>query len=134
MDRAHKTHEDMATLPWIVAVDFDGTLVEDRYPHIGEVNAELVEDLKEAKSLGHKIILWTCRVGKYLTDAVEVCEKLGLKFDAVNCNIEEVQEMFGHDTRKVYANLYIDDKATFEKFHNGLRYQRREHYESTEAI
>lgn len=134
MDKAHKTHEEMSMLPFIIAVDFDGTIVEDSYPQIGEVNAELVYDLIEARELGNKVVLWTCRTGKYLEDAVELCKKLGLEFDSVNRNIDEVQEMFGHDTRKVYANVYIDDKAAFEKFHKGMRYQRREHYESAEAI
>ena len=99
------------TLPKIVAVDFDGTLVMDQYPMIGLPYNDLFCLCKQLKTLGVKIVLWTCRDGEFLKDAVEFCAANGLEFDAVNQNIPEVQELYGGDTRKVFADVYIDDKA-----------------------
>lgn len=99
------------TLPKIVAVDFDGTLVIDQYPMIGLPYNDLFCLCKKLRTLGIKIVLWTCRNGELLKDAVEFCAANGLEFDAVNQNIPEVQELYGGDTRKVFADVYIDDKA-----------------------
>ena len=103
---------EMQTLPKIVAIDFDGTLVEDQYPAIGAPNKTMFKIVKQLQHSGVKIILWTCRDDMYLATAVRYCEQeFGLVFDAVNENIAETQNMFQNDTRKVYADLYIDDKA-----------------------
>lgn len=111
------TKDDMDKLPYIVAVDFDGTLVKDCYPAIGELNERVFKALMEYKSMGWKLILWTCRDGRFLFDAVKFCGSKGLFFDAVNENLKEVQKLFGgSDTRKVYANVYLDDKAVQPKY------------------
>jgi len=116
------TKDHMNTLPLIVAVDFDGTLVEDKFPQIGEPIPENVSTLKYLQNAGIKIILHTCRdndtVEMNLDCAVEYCKNvLGVTFDAVNKNIPEVIDMFNNDTRKVYANLYWDDKAIAHNIH-----------------
>lgn len=98
-------------LPTIIATDFDGTLCENEWPRIGAPNLELINYLKCKKERGARIILWTCRYGKELKDAVEWCKNYGLYFDAVNDNVKEAIEMFGgNNTRKVFAHEYIDDK------------------------
>ena len=97
-------------LPYIIAVDFDGTLCEAKFPAIGKPKTKVINTIKEYKSYGWKIILWTCRNNQYLTEAIEWCEKQGLEFDAINENLPEVEEMFGGYTRKLYADVYIDDK------------------------
>ncbi len=106
----------------IIAVDFDGTLCEDCYPLIGKPNTPLFEYLFECRAMGDRIILWTCRTGQYLEEAIKWCEEeMGFIFDAVNENLPEVIEKFGGDTRKVVADEYIDDKnssfifCSFEK-------------------
>lgn len=96
----------------IWAVDFEGTItVRSRFPNIGKPNLRVIELLKTARLQGVKVILWTCRYGNYLTEAVEWCKDFGLEFDAINENIPEAIEYLGRDTRKVIADLYIDDKA-----------------------
>lgn len=96
----------------IWAVDFEGTItVRSRFPNIGKPNTRVIELLKMARLQGVKVILWTCRYGNYLTEAVEWCKDFGLEFDAINENIPEAIEYLGRDTRKVIADLYIDDKA-----------------------
>ena len=96
----------------IIAVDFDGTLCANRYPDIGYANCELIHHIKEQQEYGAKLILWTCRSGELLDDAVAWCKDMGLTFDAVNQNLPEIIEAFGSDTRKVFANEYIDDLAS----------------------
>lgn len=97
-------------LSYIVAVDFDGTLCENKFPEIGKPKYDVINTIKEYRSYGWKIILWTCRNREYLTKALEWCENHGLEFDAINENLPEVEAMFGGYTRKVYADVYIDDK------------------------
>ena len=96
----------------IIAVDFDGTICTDEYPKIGSPNKFLIAALIEAQHQEAKIILWTCRSGDQIKKAVDWCEKYGLIFDAVNENVEEAIQKFGGDSRKIYADLYIDDKAS----------------------
>lgn len=110
-------------LPYIVAVDFDGTLCENAFPEIGEPKPEIIEAIKEYQSKGWKTILWTCRNYDALVEAVTWCHEQGLIFDAINTNLPEVQDMFGGDTRKVFADIYIDDKNVLlkEVDRNGIR-------------
>ena len=97
----------------IIAVDFDGTLCIDSYPNIGFPNLPLIFLLKQMKAQDKKIILWTCRCGRYLAEAVNQCENFGLEFDAVNDNVEEIVKKYGSNSRKIYADVYIDDKSCF---------------------
>lgn len=95
----------------IIAVDFDGTLCKNRYPDIGEPIQEVIDKLLEEQKNGAKLILWTCRCDKELTDAVEWCERHGIIFDAVNDHLQELKETFGNNTRKIFAHQYWDDHA-----------------------
>lgn len=95
----------------IIAVDFDGTLCERKYPDIGAPITPVIEYVKERKAAGNIIILWTCRVGEYLANAVEWCKRQGLTFDYINENAPERVGQYGGDTRKISADEYIDDKA-----------------------
>lgn len=93
----------------IIAVDFDGTIVEDEYPSIGKPIMFAFETLKKLQKEGHRLILWTYRYGKTLEDAVTFCEKNGVFFYAVNNSFPEEQ----YDTdrsRKIHADLFIDDR------------------------
>lgn len=96
----------------IYAVDFDGTLCESKWPGIGAPNKKLIEHLIKMRNGGLKIILWTCRYGERLQEAVEWCKDQGLEFDAVNDNIPELVEKYGGtNPRKITATVYIDDCA-----------------------
>lgn len=100
---------DTKVIPKVIAVDFDGTLCSNKYPEIGTANEEIINYLKEQQVNGAKIILWTCRAGLRLGEAIDWCNEKGLYFDAVNKNLPSVIERFGSDTRKIYADEYIDD-------------------------
>lgn len=97
-------------LPKIIAIDFDGTLVKNKFPEIGEINPNVWGAALRAKAAGIKIILWTSRTGDVLNKAVQFCTDHGLTFDAINDNIPEVKAL-GWDARKVFATLYIDDRS-----------------------
>lgn len=103
---------------YTIAVDFDKTLCDSKFPQCGPPITETVNFIKEAKKAGCKIILWTCRVGPDLEAAVEWCRRYGVSLDAVNENLPEHVAFFGNETRKVYANLYIDDRGINPNLNN----------------
>ena len=92
----------------IIAVDFDGTIVEHKYPSIGKEIPNSLYFLKKLKEMHHILIMWTCREGKELQEAVDYCKSRGLEFDAVNENIVD----FGNNLakHKILFDLSIDDK------------------------
>ncbi len=93
----------------IIAVDFDGTIVEDGYPGIGESRLFAFETLKRLQEDGHRLILWTYRHGKKLDEAVNFCKANGIEFYAVNKSFPE--EVFPDNvSRKINADLFIDDR------------------------
>lgn len=109
---AEKDYDEKKLFPPILAVDFDGTLVSNKFPEIGEPDWVISRAVKAYKEMGWKIILWTCRTDDMLQKAVDFCQEvIGLEFDAVNQNIPEVQKFYGGDTRKVFANMYLDDRS-----------------------
>lgn len=91
----------------IIAVDFDGTIVEHRYPDIGREKPFAIETLKKLTEEQHRLILWTVRKGKLLQEAVDFCRTRGLDFYAVNRNFPEENEP---EERKLRADLWIDDR------------------------
>lgn len=99
----------------IIACDFDGVLHNGSYPNIGKPDTYLFAYLINCRKHGIKVILYTMREGKLLDDAVEFCKKLGLSFDAVNNNLPEMVEMYGHNSRKIGADFYIDDRSAIVK-------------------
>ena len=94
----------------IIGCDFDGTLCEERYPFIGRANKELVKYLRKAKAKGHRLILITMREGRDLDEALGWCDAMGIEWDAVNDNLPDMIEKFGNNPRKVFADVYIDDR------------------------
>ena len=96
----------------IIAVDFDGTIVENRYPYIGNEKPFAIETLKLLARDHHQLILWTCREGRLLQEAVEWCRQRGLEFYAVNSNYPE-ETPAGNPTysRKLNVDVFIDDSG-----------------------
>lgn len=90
----------------IIAVDFDGTLEKGGKPDLA-----LIGRLKNEQRKGNAVILWTCREGKRLNEALLFLAKQGFSPTCVNRNLPATVKMLGHDPRKVYADVYIDDKG-----------------------
>ena len=93
----------------IIAVDFDGTIVEDGYPGIGKPRLFAFETLHKLQENGHRLILWTYRSGKSLDQAVAFCKENGIEFYAVNKSYAE-EVLDDTKSRKIYADLFIDDR------------------------
>ena len=121
----------------IIAVDFDGTICENRWPNIGTPNKKLIKRLIDLRSQGHKLILWTMRTDKpmeingetrkLLLEAVDFCGQQGLIFDSINEPDPENAKTFGNDSRKIYADIYIDDHNVSSNFmlRYGIPYTRQ---------
>lgn len=92
------------------AIDFDGYLCENAWPEIGEPHDEIIDRLRDLRHDGNKLILWTCREGELLKDAVAWCLKHRLFFDAINDNLPENSAKYGGNSRKIFADYYCDDK------------------------
>lgn len=115
----------------IIAVDFDGVLVEDKFPDIGKEDAEMVSLVRELiEKPGIEVVLWTSRVAGPLYNALSWCTQHKLFFDAINenapSNRKKYEKIYPMGTRKVYANCYLDD-------HN-LGYNRQQAIEILKSI
>ncbi len=95
----------------VIAIDFDGCLCSSAYPNIGKPHWEVIRDALAEKAKGSALILWTCREGDLLQEAVKACESWGLSFDAINENLSERVSFFGTNSRKISADEYWDDRA-----------------------
>lgn len=95
-----------------IAVDFDGTCVEHRYPDIGRPIPGAIKWLKEWVAQDAKIILFTVRCdsdkeGPVLTEAIKYLENNGVELWGVNQNPDQKWS----NSPKPYARIYIDDAA-----------------------
>jgi hypothetical protein len=97
------------TKTFTLAIDFDGTIVEDAYPKIGKPKLFAFETLKKLQQHGHRLILWTYRYGKTLQEAVDFCKENDLEFYAVNCSFPN-EDYDPKKSRKINADLFIDDR------------------------
>ncbi|WP_139958877.1 BT0820 family HAD-type phosphatase [Flavicella sediminum] len=107
----------------IIAVDFDGTIAEDKYPKIGEPMLFAFETMKKLQEQGHRLILWTVRNGKSLDQAVAFCKKNGVEFYAINKNYPE-EILDDKTSRKIAADIFIDDRNVGGFIGWGKIYQR----------
>ena len=100
-------HNGRAT---IIGVDFDDTLCENKFPDIGDPYYKIICALINFRMNGGKLILWTCRNGEKLQEAVEWCKKFGLCFDAVNENTQEVKLKHPEFSCKICVDFFLDDR------------------------
>lgn len=94
----------------IIAVDFDGTLCKSQYPAIGDVMPGAWDVMHELHEAGHYLIIWTCRTGQRLADAVNWLLEMDIPFNRINDHCPDNVAKYGDGGPKVYADLYIDDK------------------------
>ena len=92
-----------------IAVDFEGTIVEHKYPDIGEEQLFAFDTLKQLQKEGHQLILWTFRAGKTLKDAVEYCGQNGVEFYSINESYPG-EKLDATTSRKLDADVFIDDR------------------------
>lgn len=92
-----------------IAIDFDGTIVENAYPKIGKPLIFAFETIKKLQENRHRVILWTYRRGKELDQAVAFCKKHGITFYAINMSFPE-EDYDTSYSRKINADIFIDDR------------------------
>jgi uncharacterized HAD superfamily protein len=95
----------------VIAIDFDGTICESHWPEIGHEIPGAVQTIKRLHKHGHKIIIWTCRTGDALDKVIHWLIQHRVPYDAINANLPERIKAYKGDTRKVSADLYVDDKG-----------------------
>ena len=110
----------------IISVDFDGTLCRNAYPEIGESMPGARKSLEELRERGHYLIIWTCRTGDRLLEAVNWLLEEGIPFDRVNDHNQDNLALYGDGGMKVYADVYIDDKnlGGFDGWYEAMRLLR----------
>ncbi|MDI9413354.1 MAG: hypothetical protein QM401_07250 [Bacillota bacterium] len=97
----------------IIGVDFDKTIAVTEYPEIIRPKFMAFRMLKHLKRNGHTLILWTCRQGPHLEQAIRFCKTQGIEFSHHNANAAERIQQYGGDCRKLSCDLLIDDTAGF---------------------
>lgn len=97
----------------IYSFDFDGTIVTNKFPDIGEPIQETIDLIKDVKAEGHYIILNTMRENESLMRALMFCKSHDIEFDSVNDNLPHMKEFYKNNPRKIFANYYIDDHNLF---------------------
>lgn len=118
----------------IIAVDFDGTIVKDRYPEIGKEMPFATSTLRMLLTEGHQLVLWTVRRGPLLDEAIAWCRERGVEFYAVNQSFpgEDENDPDHHYSRKPKVDIFIDDRnvgglpdwgTIYEIIHNGCTYE-----------
>ena len=96
----------------VIVIDFDGVCVEEEYPYIGRPLPNAVKVINKLYDQGHTIIIWSCREGESLEEAIEALDLHGFKYHHINQNCPERKKRFGGiDSRKVGGDVYIDDKC-----------------------
>lgn len=94
----------------IIAIDFDGTICRGAYPNIEGLMPDAKRYIQRLKADGHYIIIYTCRSGDYLVDAINFLLENEIPFDRVNDNEPKSVALYQNNSRKIYAHIYIDDK------------------------
>lgn len=95
----------------VLAIDFDGTIAEEKWPEVGELRYEAKKYINQLHQDGHKIVINTCRSGVYEGMAEQFLLDNAIAFDYINCNLPEKILEFKQDCRKISADIYIDDKC-----------------------
>jgi hypothetical protein len=95
----------------VIAIDFDGTIAVDDYPNVGPEISGAIDSIKEIQSLGVDTVLWTCRGGVPLDNALSWLSERGVEFEFVNENTTTELDFWGTNPRKIAADIYIDDRV-----------------------
>ncbi|WAB25007.1 hypothetical protein M3_0056 [Lysinibacillus phage vB_LfM_LysYB1] len=114
----------------IIGVDFDGTITQQ--PDMADtmtLQPECKRVLEKWKYAGVRLVLWTCRTGTAFDNALAFLEANDMLhlFDAVNDQLPEMYEKYEIISRKLGADIYIDDRnlgcvIDWKKFEAQLEY------------
>ena len=120
--------------PFIIAIDFDNTIVEEKYPEIGELRKYAGYYINKLYEDGYKILINTCRAEEYQDHAETFLREKGIKFHQINNNLPESIAFYKQDCRKLSAHLYIDDRClmglpeTWGEIYKMVKEKAKKHY------
>lgn len=95
----------------VLAIDFDGTIAELSFPEVGKLRRDADTVIRRLYEEGHKIIINTCRTGRYEGMAEDFLKENKIPYHYINCNLPELIDTYKQDCRKISADIYIDDKC-----------------------
>lgn len=101
------------TRPWVLAIDFDGTICEESFPKVGALKPDADKYINMLYNEGFHIVINTCRSGTYEGMAHHFLKEKGVHYHYLNCNMPYMIEEYGQDCRKISADIYIDNKSLF---------------------
>jgi len=93
-----------------LAIDFDGTIAEDSFPEVGEIISGAAYFIDQLYGDGHKVIINTCRTGRYEGMAEDFLNEHSIPYHYINSNLPEKIQAYGQDCRKISADVYIDNR------------------------
>lgn len=117
----------------VISIDFDGTICEHSFPEVGALKKDADVYIKKLYNEGHKIIINTCRSGKYEGMAQNVLDAHEIPYHYINGNLPELITLYKQDCRKISADVYIDDKClmglpdTWEEIYNILQIKNKKY-------
>ena len=115
-----------------LSIDFDGTICEHSFPEVGKLKPEADVYIRKLYEEGHKIIINTCRSGKYEGMAQDFLDANNIPYHYINGNLPELIVLYKQDCRKISADIYIDDKClmglpeTWEEIYNLVKAKANE--------
>lgn len=95
----------------LLAIDFDKTIADSDYPHIHNLRPNAKEVLNRLHEEGFYIIINTCRSDGYEEEVRQYLNSQEVKYHHVNTNHPGLCEYYKADSRKISADIYIDDKS-----------------------
>lgn len=108
----------------VISLDFDGTICEHSFPEIGALKKDADIYIRKLHDEGHKIIISTCRSGKYEGMAQDFLDSNNIPYLYINSNLPSLIAQYQQDCRKISADVYIDDRClmglpdTWEEIYN----------------
>jgi len=98
----------------IIGVDFDDTI----YPYREDItdHKQVIAAIKSATSSNAIVVIYTGSTPARYPEILDYCSKIGIKVSKIN---ENVIAPFG-DNRKIYCNIYLDDRSGLKEALNIL--------------
>ena len=93
-----------------ISIDYDDTIVYQDFPNSGTIKPNAKEVINRLYDEGHHILIWTCRAFDKVKTAKNYLIECGVRFHLINENLPSNIEQYGGDTRKMSADIYIDDR------------------------
>ncbi len=97
----------------VIAIDFDGTITTESFPQVGQLMVGADAVIRRLFADGHKIIINTCRSGKYEGWAEDFLKENLIPYHLINSNLPELIDLYKQDCRKISADIYIDNTCLF---------------------